>query len=163
MEIRDASAHRFVRLEPVGYQFPHLRGVEFDSDWLIVSGRARSDDEEWSFQDPVLLVDEARDVGSWLRAAAGRTAPLLVPGDDGRTWPATQHIEPNLGLGVASYGRDAIVVRVFLRLESAPPSTWSGGGKTDMDFFMDLTTVPEALERAADDWDASLAKIPRRS
>jgi hypothetical protein len=163
MEIRDVNSERFVRLDPVNYQFPDLVGVEYDSDWLIIRGRARSDEEEWTFQDPSLLVDEAREFGSWMRSAAAGTAPVLVPDDDGHTWPTTETIEPNLGLGVAEYGDSGVTVRVFLWLESAPQSTWDGRTKTDMDFFIDLTTSPESLSRAADDWDEALAKFPKRT
>jgi hypothetical protein len=163
VEIRDAETARFVRLEPVSYQFPDLIDVEYDSDWLIIRGRARSDDEEWTFQDPSLLVDEALQFGSWMRNAAGGSAPLLVPDEDGHTWPTTQTIEPNLGFGVVSYGSDSVTVRAFLWLESAPPSTWDGRMKTDMGFFIDLTMAQESLSSAADDWDAALSKFPKRT
>jgi len=163
MEIRDADSGRFVRLEPVSYQFPEMIGVEFDSDWLIIRGRARSDEEEWTFQDPSLLVDEALQFGSWMREAARGRAPLLVPDEEGHTWPTTETIEPNLGFGVLSYRSGFVTVRAFLWLESGPPSTWDGRTKTDMDFFIDLTTPQDSLHRAADDWDASLEKFPKRT
>ena len=163
MEILDAETGRFVRLEPVSYEFPDLIGVEYDSDWLIIRGRAGSDEEEWTFQDPSLLVDEALQFGLWMRNAADGSAPLLTPDEDGHTWPTTETIEPNLGFGVVGYGRASVTVRAFLWLESAPPSTWDGRFKTDMDFFIDLTTQQESLGRAADEWDAALARFPKRT
>jgi len=164
MELRDTTTGRFVRLEPVAYQFPHLVGVEFDSDWLIIRGSARSDDEEWSFQEPSLLVAEAEDLGVWMRSAARGEAPMLVPDDDGLTSPTAHHVEPNLGMGVVSYPDGAVIVRIFLWLESAPPSTWEevGRGKFDMTFFLDLTLTPEALEIAAHEWEAELERFPQR-
>ncbi|WP_374009792.1 hypothetical protein [Leifsonia sp. LS-T14] len=163
MEIRDADSGRFVRLEPVGYQFPDIIGVEFDSDWLVIRGSARSNEEEWAFEDPSLLVDEALRLGSWMRDAGSGRAAVLVPDEDGHTWPTTETIEPNLGFGVVGYGRGIATIRAFLWLESAPPSTWDGRTKTDMDFFIDLTTSLDSLNRAADEWDAALAEFPKRT
>lgn len=162
MEIRDADSDRFVRLEPVAYEFPDLVGVEYDSDWLIIRGRARSDAEEWTFQDASLLVAEAQAFGSWIRDAAQGSAPVIVADDEGRTWPTTEAIEPNLGLGVVRYDADAVTVRVFLRLESAPPSS-RRGAEPDMQSFIDLTTPRSSLERAADEWHRALVKFPKRS
>ncbi|PZQ90600.1 MAG: hypothetical protein DI534_05185 [Leifsonia xyli] len=159
MEIRDATSERFVRLEPVRYEFPDLVGVEYDSDWLVIRGRARSDDGEWSFEDPSLLVDEALSFGEWMRSAARGDAPVLEPDGNGHTEPTTTTIEPNLGFGVAGYTRDGLTIRVFLVHESAPPHEPDGRPR----FFLDLTTSSAALTQAAADWQAALARFPKRS
>jgi hypothetical protein len=162
MEIRDADSGCFVSLEPISYQFPELRGDSFDGNWLIIRGRARSTDEEWTFQEPALLVQEAQALGAWLRSAAAGNAVSLEPDAAGHTWPATHTIEPNIGVGLVNYESDAVTVRFFLWLESAPPSTWDGWRKRDMDFNLDITTTPASLARAADQWDADLARFPSR-
>jgi hypothetical protein len=162
MEIRDTTSSRFVRLEPVSYQFPIPYGDDFDDNWLILRGHARSDEEEWTFQEPSLLVDEAHGISAWMRSAGVGTETLLVADAEGFTHPATETIEPNIGMGLVRHDTESVTVRVFLWLESAPPSTWDGRAKRDMQFFIDITTTPNALERAAADWDAELAKFPRR-
>jgi hypothetical protein len=162
MEIRDVDSARFVRLEPLRYEFPDLVGGEHDSDWLVIGGQAQSDDEEWSFEDPSLLVREAEALGEWMRAAARREAPILVPDTDGDTWPTTDTLEPNLGFGVVRYGSGAVTVRAFFQLESAPRNVGERGKQDGSPCVIDLTTTCEALEHAADDWATALAAISKR-
>jgi hypothetical protein len=162
MEIRDATSESYVVLEPVGYQFGSTSGDPFDDNWLMIHGRVRSSTEKWSFRDPALLVHEARELGAWLRSAAAGKATPMSPDPDGSTWPATQTIEPIIGIGLVNYMPDAVTLRFFLWLESAPPSSWASGTKTDMDFHLDLTTTPQSLDLAVDEWESQLGKFPPR-
>ncbi|WP_446459334.1 WapI family immunity protein [Streptomyces vinaceus] len=64
-----------VELRPLRYQFPRAGANSYDDDWLVIGGTVTTAEGRWSFADPCLLVDEAREVAAWLRAvAAGRVA-----------------------------------------------------------------------------------------
>jgi hypothetical protein len=101
-------------------------------------------------------------VGAWLRKSASGTAKPLEADVDGRTWPESPNIEPNIGYGLVNYSPDSVTVRFFLSLECAPPSTWRAGTKVNLDFYFDLTTTPQSLSEAADVWEAQLTRFPIR-
>jgi hypothetical protein len=156
MELRDVGGTRFVSLEPVGYQFSAMSGDVYDDNWLDIRGRVQSDNESWKFLDPCLLVDEAAALGRWLQLAAlGKVAPM-VPDEHGFERLATDHLEPNLGFGLVAFESDAVTIRAFLWLESAPPGT------PGMEFSMDLTLLSADLERAATNWQEAVSAFPQR-
>ncbi len=160
MKIRDAAGVRYLRLEPVSYQYAQARGGYYDDNWLSIEGDVRSDHEQWGFIDPSLLAAEAQDLGRWLKLAAAGTAMPMVPDDDGLLWPTTEHIEPNIGFGLVRFEPDLVHLRVFLWLESGPPSTQLGDAR--LEWSMDLAVSPAALEAAASQWASELAKFPPR-
>ena len=162
MELRDTSSTNFVSLAPVRYQFAEPTGQRYDDNWLMVQGHARSGDEVWSFEDPALLVEEAQAMSTWMRSVAAGSVATLVPDADGLTFPSTQSIEPNIGLGLVREDAHTVTLRVFLWLESAPPSTWVDSRRTNMEFFLDLTMSRDDLVAAVNEWDAELAMFPRR-
>ena len=159
MDIRDTPTGNFVRLVPVRHQFRAPTGERFEDNWLVIRGQVQSHDAAWTFEDPALLVDEARGIAKWLRAAAaGRLTPLTAD-DHGRTRPDTDTIEPNIGLGRVAFSPPLLTVRIFLCLESAPPSAQPA---LPWDYCVDLTMAPSALLHAADEWTKELANFPVR-
>lgn len=163
MEIRDAETERFVSLSPIGYQFPDITDDQWDSNWLMIRGTARTPDEEWTFEDPAMLVHEAVAFGVWLHDVAAGRASLIEDDKDSHVWPgATQNLEPNIGLGLVESTKGSATLRIFLRAESGPPRVQRDDQLSDMDFSFDLTTSRDAIEHAAEEWDAELVKFPER-
>jgi hypothetical protein len=160
MEIRDATTGCFVRLTPLQYQYPSLVGIPFDSDWLVIKGRVRSLDEQWTFVSAILLAGEAADIVSWLRSVAAADVPPMEA-EDGVLLPTLVNIEPNIGLGLVSSAGAASTIRVFLCLESAPPSTASS--YPSLDYFLDLTLSTHELNEAAAALEAELVAFPSRA
>ncbi|MBH0082687.1 hypothetical protein [Salinibacterium sp. SWN167] len=157
MELWDAGGTNYLSIEPMAYQFEDVRVDSYDANWLLIDGRARCGSEEWNFLEPCLLVDEARSLGRWLtRAARGLVEPMELSGA-GALQPTISHVEPNLGFGLVSFAPAAVVLRVFLWLESQPPSVTS-----EMEFFMDLTIAPSDLKQAVAAWETELAEFPLR-
>ncbi|MGV8912663.1 MAG: WapI family immunity protein [Rhodoglobus sp.] len=157
MELWDAGGTNYLSIEPMSYQFEDVRVDPYDANWLLIDGRARWGSEEWNFLDPCLLVEEALNLGTWLtRAAHGLVEPIELSGA-GALQPTISHVEPNLGFGLVSFGSAAVVLRVFLWLESQPPRVTS-----DMEFFMDLTIAPRDLKHAVAAWQTELAEFPLR-
>ena len=161
MEIRDGETERFLSLSPIGYQFPDIIDDPWDSNWLMIRGTARTPDEEWTFEDPALLVHEAVALGVWLDDVAAGRATLMEDDENRHTWSNPQNLEPNIGLGLVRSSEDSATLRVFLWIESGPPSVWRLD-PDDMDFYFDLNTSRTAIGRAAREWDSELMKFPER-
>lgn len=62
--------HR-IKLRPLRYQFPVVSGDQYDDNWLVTGGEVTTPEGSWSFADPCLLTDEARQILPWLRAVGG--------------------------------------------------------------------------------------------
>ena len=56
----------------VGYQFPELEDVEYDSNWLNVKIAVSHQGRKWSTIDPALLTYEVQGLSDWLRAVSAR-------------------------------------------------------------------------------------------
>lgn len=149
MELRDAESGDFLALAPTRYEFPDLVGVEYDSDWLIVSGEARFGDEAWRWAEPVLLVIEAHELADWLDGVERTSTGVRL-----------DFLEPNLAFEVLDSDEDTIRLQVFLTHESAPPS------RLDDERFVSnpcsLRLARGSLARAARDLRASLQRFPSR-
>jgi len=159
VRITDASNGNFVELAPVRYQFERAGGDTYDDNWLIIRGEVKSTTELWGFCDPCLLTSEAEHLGDWLRSAALGLEGLRQPEEDDETVPSFNALEPNIGLGVVAVERDSVTVRFFLWLEATPPSS---ADDAQMDYFLDLVTTPDALSRAATEWEDECARFPER-
>jgi len=152
----DGRGGRALELTIDGYQFPNMAaepgGLDFDANWLIVEGRVNDGAREWTFRDPCLLTDEARELAAWLDAVA----------TDVRDLAPTVFTEPNLEFLRISAPGDAPVVRVTLRLEARPP--WAGDVSEDDwgKHFIDLELSRQALTAAASDFRNQLKRYPQR-
>ncbi|MEV6601700.1 hypothetical protein AB0M36_33325 [Actinoplanes sp. NPDC051346] len=116
----------------------------------------------WSFTEPCLLVDEARQVAAWLRAVAAGTVTETRPDTDGYLSPDTWFIEPVLAFSLAERSKTEAVIRLHLSLEATPP--WrQGDDRADIyQYFVEMHVDTAALLHAADQWDLALAAFPGR-
>lgn len=157
MHLSDPS--NSVDLRPLRYQFATAGGDPHDDNWLVIGGSVRTPDGSWTFADPCLLNDEARQLAAWLRAVAAGTVAVTGPDADGGPTPDREFTEPVLAFSLAERNGDSVVVRVHLSLEAAPP--W----QRDAEFPRYVVVVRQdraALLRAADEWDSALASFPPR-
>lgn len=58
------------KMSLVGYQFPELEDVEYDSNWLNVKIEVSHHRGKWSAIDPALLTYEVEWLIDWLRAVS---------------------------------------------------------------------------------------------
>jgi hypothetical protein len=148
-----------IDLRIVDYQYPEITGdgtgKGWDANWLVVAGDAVTEDGRgWSFLDPCLTTWEARELGDWLRGVVdGSLTP--TPLDCGGAGRLLAFTEPNLAFSFADRTDDAVVIRVYLSLESGPP--WP----TERDFLL-VTMQVTHLTLAIKDWDRMLAAHPDR-
>jgi len=137
-----------LRLRLLGYQFPNDENDEWDSNWLIVEGRAALDGKSWEFRDPCLLTWEAANLADWLELVA-RRAEAVGP---------LSFIEPNLEFELAS----DVQVRVLLNNECRPP--WASHDVFEYgEFFIEFFCSTGLLMKAAADLRAQLVRFPQRA
>ncbi|MCM3921542.1 hypothetical protein ND748_07660 [Frankia sp. AiPs1] len=150
-----------IDLRIVDYQYPEIAGdgtgKDWDANWLVVAGDVVAEDGRgWSFLDPCLTSWEAREIGDWLRGVVdGSVTP--TPLDGGGAGRLLAFTEPNLAFSFADRTDDAVVIRVYLSLESGPPWPTERG-----DYFLLVTMQVTHLALAIKDWDRMLAAHPDR-
>ncbi|MFD8779238.1 hypothetical protein [Streptomyces sp. NPDC059916] len=151
-----------VELCPLRYQFPAAPGNPYDDNWLVVGGKVTTPEGTWSFDDPCLLTDEAREVAAWLRGVAAGTVAVTGRDADGELSPDTWFVEPVLAFSLADRSEEGAVIRVHLSLEAEPP--WQQGDEsTDIyQYAVEVRMDTDALLHAADHWDLALASFPTR-
>jgi hypothetical protein len=98
-----------VELRVVGYQFPDLAEIEFDSNWLRIEGKVSHPRGQWSFEDPCLLTYEVSRLADWLDALAQGNS---ISDEIG-------FVEPNLSFRIVR-SATATVLRVYFELEARP-------------------------------------------
>ncbi|MFE0458872.1 hypothetical protein ACFW1A_06370 [Kitasatospora sp. NPDC058965] len=156
-----ASHGSSVELRPLRFQFSHPTGSSWDDNWLVIEGRVRTPAGHWSFQEPVLLVSEAQDVGGWLRSVVQGRVAVTGPDEDGGLSPSLDFLEPNVAFSLAARSIGRSVVRVHLSLESAPP--WLDRDDLDLhQYAVELELGDRELLAAADTWTQELAPFPPR-
>ncbi|MEU8942405.1 hypothetical protein AB0C97_30725 [Streptomyces goshikiensis] len=152
-----------VDLRPVRYQFSSVQGDSYDDNWLVIAGTVVTPEGSWSFADPCLLTDEARQVSAWLRAVAAETVDVTEPDAEGELLPDTWFIEPVVAFSIADrIDGGTAVIRVHLSLEAAPPWQQGDDGADIHQYVVEVRLDAPALIDAADQWDLSLASFPPR-
>ncbi len=154
-----------VELHPLRYQFPAAPGDPYDDNWLVIGGKVTTPEGDWSFADPCLLTDEAREVGAWLRAVAAETVSVTGRDPEGELSLDTWFVEPVLAFSLADRSdrsEGGAVIRVHLSLEAAPP--WRRGDESTgiHQYAVEVRVDTDALFRAADQWELALAPFPPR-
>nr|WP_223184593.1 hypothetical protein [Streptomyces sp. CBMA152] len=152
-----------VGLRPVRYQFATVRGDSYDDNWLVIHGTVTTPEGSWSFTDPCLLTDEARQAAAWLRAVAAGTVAVTEPDTEGELSPDTSFIEPLVAFSLADRSEDGTAaIRIHLSLEAAPP--WQPEDDRDdlYQYVVEVRTDTAALLHAADQWDHALVPFPPR-
>ena len=133
-----------LELTVAGYQYPHLVGVPYDSNWLIIAGSVTLDDREWKFRYPCLLTNELLALADWFHSLSE------APSDNGEIG----FIEPNL-----SFRWRQGVLQIYLDLESRP--SWAPEDNTK-EFYLRFSPTPDELASAASSLRADLLKYPIR-
>jgi hypothetical protein len=133
-----------LELTVVGYEFPQLVGVPYDSNWLIVAGHVALHGREWRFRDPCLLTNEVMALADWFEARS------KSPNDDGEIG----FIEPNL-----HFKWSQGVLQVNLDLESRP--SWAPEDNS-AEFYLRFSPFPDELASAASSLRADLLQYPIR-
>ena len=140
-----------VELHIVGYQFPDLAAVEYDSNWLRIEGHVHHLQGPWSFQDPCLLTYEVTRLANWLDALAQEK-----PDSD-----EIDFIEPNLSFRIV-HSHASAVLRVYFELEARP--NWAAVASAGVnDLWVEFPVRELELRRASRSLREELAIYPQRT
>jgi hypothetical protein len=134
----------------VGYQFPELEDVEYDSNWLNVKIAVSHRDGKWSTVDPALLTYEVQGLIDWLRAVSARKYDErhLV------------FIEPCLSFHLSPAGGEPDKLVIGLSHEFRPP--WASGDLyEEYEIAFSLTSID--LICAAQSLENQLRRYPQRA
>ena len=138
----------------VGYEFPHDRFDQWDSNALLVSVRVLAPEGSWEVVDPCLTTWEAERLIRLL-SALGHRADLVANRPLGLN-------EPN----VTVVGRPLrgephrVAVQACFALELRPPWVKSAAGSANL--CVDLDVARDELLRAAKDLQEDLTRFPQR-
>ncbi|MEU8914689.1 WapI family immunity protein [Streptomyces nigrescens] len=151
-----------IGLRPLRYQFPAAGGDPWDDNWLVIVGDVTTPAGSWSFTDPCLLADEARELSAWLRAVADGRRPDAKPAPEGHLAPDLSFLEPVLAFSQVRWHDGTGVLRVHLSLEAAPPRQDGDDEDLDSPYVIEIETHRAELMQAAEEWDRHLARFPVR-
>lgn len=138
-----------MELDILGYQFPGIENVEYDSDWLVVSARASKDGRSWKFREPCLLTHEAAELADWLESATrGRCKNKTL-----------DFIEPNLAFELVKNR----VIRIYFELESRPNWKPHYDNIENRDLYIDVPIFPEKMVRQVSQLKKKIRNFPSRA
>jgi hypothetical protein len=163
MELIDMSGAARLVLRPVRYEHEKTIGDEWDDNWLVIAGEAEFEGRDWSFQEPILLVDEATEIANWLERVAARVEALTAADRIGTDDDSLAFIEPNLAFSLLRYGHATAIIQVHFSLESRPPDD-SGGEDyfSDHPFSVEMEITLAAAAGAARIWRKQISAYPLR-
>ncbi|WFU82316.1 hypothetical protein QA645_06110 [Bradyrhizobium sp. CIAT3101] len=142
---------QFLELRILGYEFPHLKTAEYDSNWLIVAGEVGHSRGTWQFTHPCLLTYEAARLASWMDSVAD-----INPCSD-----TCGFTEPNLEFR-ALLSLEHPVLRVYFELEARP--SWASSRVAGQeDIWVEFPIGELNLRSAAQQLRAELTPYPQRA
>lgn len=148
------SQARFVRLEPVAYEFPG----NAEADWIVVDGDASEDERCWDFNGAVLVEADLEPLSEWLiDVAAGRVLPTGIDDD-----PSLTFIEPSLAFSLSFCDTDLIGLRIHLTHWFSPPWLDPDEVLSTYTYFVELSMAPVDIEAAASQWRSESAALLNR-
>ncbi|WP_040788401.1 WapI family immunity protein [Nocardia paucivorans] len=143
-----------VELSVADYQFPEHTDPRIRYSWLVIAGSANCPLGNWSFRWQALTLDDAVELGHWLRRLAERDIGA-ADDPDGTTGPARlTFTEPNLVFAGACRAEGDIDLHIGLDLEFSPP--WRKRTSAGDPSVVTVRLAPEAVATAADEWIAEV-------
>lgn len=140
------------QLEVVGYRYPELPDVEYDSNWLCMSMSATLPEGSWSVTDPFLLTYEVAKLADWLDAIATHS----------ETQDEMGFVEPNISFEVVRRAMGQSCLRVYFRAECEPP--WAVTNETGgADIVAEFALAEIDLRLAAESLRTQLSSYPQRA
>lgn len=143
-----------VELSVADYQFPEHTDPRIRYSWLVIAGSAYCPLGNWSFRWQALTLDDAVELGHWLRCLAERDIDA-VDGHDGTAGSAKlTFTEPNLTFAGGRRAEGDIDLRIGLDLEFSPP--WRKRTSAGDPSVVTIRLAPEAVAMAATEWTAEV-------
>lgn len=140
------------QLQILGYEYPDITAPGEDSNWLMVSLRARFPGGMWQAADPCLLTWEVSKLAAWFHAISHFYEPIAID--------RIRFKEGTLAFEVASRSNETITLRIRLKLAVAPE--WTPGHSTHIDGTLEIQLSSYDLQTSAASLLTQLNRFPPR-
>lgn len=138
-----------VEFKITNYQFPEITDCEYDSNWLLVYLKVKSDCGNWETIDPSLLVRDLKDIIEWFEQLSN---------DIETDSYSLVFMEPNLEFELIKNQSDLKTVRIIFDLESRPQNA-----NDDKKYYVDCEMDNEELKKVAKELTKELESFPERA
>jgi hypothetical protein len=138
-----------VEFRVTNYQFPEITDCEYDSNWLLIYLKVKSDCGNWQTIDPSLLVRDLRAIIKWFEKLSND----LETDSDFLTF-----LEPNLEFELIKNQSDLKTVRIKFDLESRPQS-----GDDEKEYYVDCEFSNAELKEIVAELKKEMEKYPERA
>lgn len=138
-----------VEFRITNYQFPEITDCEYDSNWLLVYLKVKSDCGNWQTVDPSLLVGDLKDIKDWFEKLSNN-----IETDSN----SLAFMEPNLEFELTKKNLEEKHIRIIFDLESRPQSA-----DDDKDYFVDCVFNNNELKLIAKELEKQVEQYPRRA
>lgn len=145
MKLKAESGATF-ELVLLRYEHSDITEDRWDSNWLVVSGRASTDDQSWGFVEPCVTTFELEELADWLETLGTGPADFTFA-------------EPNLAFSFAPWPLPTI--RIRFAHQSAPPWLTSADERS-AGITLDFVTSPDHAKALAADLRNALDEFPPR-
>ena len=138
-----------VEFRITNYQFPKITNCEYDSNWLLVYLKVKSDCGNWQTIDPSLLVRDLKDIIEWFEKLSN---DIETDSD------SLVFMEPNLEFELIKNQSDLKTVRIKFDLESRPQNA-----DDEKEYFVDCELNNAELKEIVSELKKELEKYPERA
>ena len=140
--------NQLVELRIVNYEFPKNNSCEYDSNWLMIYLKVRSEFGNWETLDPSLLTWEVEEIINWFEK---------ISNNENLNSNFLNFLEPNLEFELKSSENEKKIIRLFFDLESRPKSA-----NDEKDYFVDFELTNQEISTLKTNLKRELEKYPRR-
>jgi hypothetical protein len=138
-----------VEFRITNYQFPEITDCEYDSNWLLIYLKVKSDCGNWETVDPSLLVRDITDIIEWFEKLSN---------DIETDTDSLVFMEPNLEFELTKKYSDRKRIRISFDLESRHPNA-----KDDEEFYVDCEFNNAELKQIATELKKEAELYPERA
>ncbi|WP_347375138.1 hypothetical protein [Aequorivita sp. Q41] len=138
-----------VEFRITNYQFPEITNCEYDSNWLLVYLKVKSDCGNWQTVDPSLLVGDLKDIKDWFEKLSNNIET---------DFDSLVFMEPNLEFELTKKNLEEKHIRIIFDLESRPLSA-----DDDKDYFVDCVFNNSELKLIVKELEKQVEQYPRRA
>jgi len=141
--------NQIVELRITNYEFPEITDCEFDSNWLLIYLKVKSDFGNWQTINPSLLNSDVQHIINWFEKIANSEKVASNYLD---------FLEPNLVFELKKLNSDNKLIRIIFDLESRPQNA-----NDDIEYFVDVEFTNAELRKVATDLKKELKPFPIRA
>jgi len=138
-----------VEFKITNYQFPEITDCEYDSNWLLVYLKVKSDCGNWETVDPSLLVSDLKRMIEWFEELSN---DIETDSD------SLVFMEPNLEFELTKKIANKKRIRITFDLESRHPNA-----KDDEEFYVDCEFNNAELKQIVSELRIEAELFPERA